>query len=222
MKLALLMVTCRERDERREETLADLAASDWGKGPDVIVRDDESASAPPFCDARTWAIHRIRDTWRRAIAVATSQEADAILCVEDDLRFSKHLWHNLQSWLPLVWLRGGGPYSRDPGHLWASLYDPGLERGVVNLRERYFVPARPGDVYGAQAIIIGRLTAQHVRDRWDAPGAGTNPDEKIARLASERTTLLYHLPSLVDHVQGPSTWGAVAHQAKHFDLNWRA
>ena len=72
----------------RDETLADLRATDWGA--DVVVVVDQ-ARAPDQPKVR--ATDNARETLERA---AQRDRGDLILFLEDDLAFNRHLRHNLQ------------------------------------------------------------------------------------------------------------------------------
>jgi hypothetical protein len=47
-------------------------------------------------------------------------------------------------------------------------------------------------------------------------------DIKLSRLAAPLCPLLFHSPSLVQHVGVASTWGGPYHQASDYDAYWRA
>jgi hypothetical protein len=82
MKITAVMVTCPERSAIRQQTLANLEATDWGEDVTVVV---DQGSGPD-------RIARIDATWQRALAVAAESEADLILTMEDDLRTPPSVW----------------------------------------------------------------------------------------------------------------------------------
>jgi hypothetical protein len=48
-------------------------------------------------------------------------------------------------------------------------------------------------------------------------------DIKISRLAGRlKRQVLYHCPSLVQHVGKSSVWGGPFHQARDFNRHWKA
>ncbi len=46
-------------------------------------------------------------------------------------------------------------------------------------------------------------------------------DIALARLAAQLAPLHYHVPSLVDHLGGESSWSGPQHPAQDFDPEWR-
>ncbi len=215
MILAHLMVTCREREEQRAASLRSLAASDWQQ-PTALIHDKGNGLP---------SILRIRANWLQALEIAAEWKADAILLTEDDVRFGFHFRHNLENWRPLGVAIDHGA---EPGqgsrrdHFFGSLYNPGFDRGVGDQAGRYFVAGRVDRIWGAQAVVMTRPTVQYVLRFWNADDGGGNPDERMPRLASKRTEILYHSPSLVDHAPSESTWGGQPHHACDFDPEWRA
>jgi hypothetical protein len=197
------MVSCRERDDVRAETLASWAETDWPHPPAVDL-DDGSALLVQT---------RIEETWLRALDAAAADDVDFILLLEDDLAFNRFLHHNLERWGPL---QGVGSGARP---FFGSLYFVGQPTLWRDLPGRSIVAA-PEAFWGAQALVLSRGTARHLLARW--PPGPLAHDLKAARLAGEIGPLYGHVPSLVQHRQGPSTWGGAVHHAADFDPAFRA
>ncbi len=75
--------------------------------------------------------------------------------------------------------------------------------------------------FGSQALLLSKEAIDYILPRWnDVSGA---QDIKISRLADRLgSPILYHAPSLVQHVGTQSTWGGGFHQARDFDPFWKA
>lgn len=196
------MLSCEKRAQIREQTLANLAATDWGDR--VSIELDHSLDPRPQ--------GRIEETAKTILCRAYDEGADFLLFLEDDLDFNRHLRHNLQHWRPVV---DAGP----EGHFFASLYNPNvcaLQRDPGNA----VLVADPNTTYGSQALLIARATVLEIIRRWDEVVG--MPDIKMPRLAAAVCPVLYHLPSLVQHMPVPSVWGGSSHRALDFDATWRA
>lgn len=189
----------------RDETLADLRATDWDA--DVVVVVDQ-ARAPGQPKVR--ATDNARETLEHA---AQCDRGDLILFLEDDLAFNRHLRHNLLHWPPIA---GLGP----DDHFCGSLYDPdvgSLDPALDGDTWRIADPALP---YGSQAVLLARPTVHWILDHWRAQrGLG---DLRIFRLAAAVAPIHYHRPSLVQHRPVASGWGGVAHRTESFDPTFRA
>jgi hypothetical protein len=195
------VLSCPEREEMRARTLANLARTDWREDARVVV--DETSY-----DRRQ---ERQERTALRLLEQALADDAPFVLFLEDDLEFNRHLRHNLERWAPLV--------AVGDGHFFASLYNP----SVVPLwrdPQRAFFAADPECVYGSQAIVLSRATVRHVSEHWREM-AGMQ-DIKLSRLTAPLCPLLYHAPSLVQHVGVVSAWGGRYHAAIDYDADWRA
>ncbi len=76
-------------------------------------------------------------------------------------------------------------------------------------------------VFGSQAFLISRTALAYIVQHWHEVGG--MQDIKISRLAGRwKMPVLYHVPSLVQHVGGKSVWGGHFHQARDFDPYWKA
>lgn len=214
MKLAAVMVSCPERSADCAATLGDLARTDLGVYPDVVLDDGEG---PP-------SLERLMRTWARALYQAAQlRNVDLVLLLEDDLRFNRFLRHNIEAWAPV---------RQRQVHFFASLYhNHGFYRvaGQMHPREHYLV-AIPQFATGSQALLVSLPTLRWIVSRWDtATGA---PDQRMPVLAADVTRIFVHVPSLVQHV-GVSTWPLLPsspgrssampqHQAPDFDPDFRA
>jgi hypothetical protein len=196
------MVSCPERAESRERTLANLAATDWTDG--VALAIDEGSGAD--------RIARIDATWRRALALAAESDADVTLLMEDDLDFNRHLRANILQWSRLVGVDAITPF-------FASLYNPGY-RVQHSDREGRFRVLDPSCCWGAQALLVSRVLARYFLGHW-SEGDGP-PDLRMPRLAGRFVRIFCHQPSLVQHIGQVSTWGGFTHEAVDFERDWSA
>jgi len=204
MRVHVRMVSCAERDEVRAGTLASWRESDWGE--ELPVDLDRS-------DALEIAT-RIEETWLQALRGALEAGADVALIVEDDLRFNRFLRHNLGRWAPL---RAALDNPALP--FFGSLYRA-QQRMLWQDPARRYALAAPESYWVAQALLLSRGSARQLLERWEAGGRAH--DIKAARLAAELGPIYCHVPALVQHLDGPSTWGGGAHQAPDFDPDFRA
>jgi hypothetical protein len=202
LRFETLMISCREREQVRKETLERLTATDWSSQVEVIL-DDESGATP---------LDRILRTWSRAIRRAAESSANFVLLLEDDLLFGRWLESNLLAWTPVLRTLPGQAF-------YASLYNPGLHHFHKSVRER-FVVISPQAAWGSQAILMTPMTLRYVLSRWNEDSG--NADERMARLASRVTPLYYHVPSLVEHAPVATTWGGISHRARDFDPSFRS
>jgi hypothetical protein len=195
------MATCAERDAVRQQTLANLAATDWGRER-VIVQMDTGVSPD--------RMERLTQNAYQALARAAQTDAEYILYLEDDLRFNRFLRRNLLAWPPLA--------RRELA--FASLYNPGIKALACDVRENLSV-VDPDSIFGSQAFLMSRSTAKYLVKHWQALEAPL--DLRIARLVARlNRPILYHAPSLVQHVGRRSVWGGRYHRATDFDQFWRA
>ncbi len=200
-RIEAVMISCVERAQVRERTLENLARTDWNGSPLSIE-----------IDASWKEDHQQRRSQYALLALRRSLErnADYILFLEDDLDFNRHIRHNLAHW---------GPLQRGEISL-ASLYNPRLREQAVDLRNNARIIA-PGRIFGSQAFVISRIAVEYIVRNWNRV-AGLQ-DIKIPRLAGRLgRPILYHAPSLVQHIGTRSTWGAGFHQAMDFDPHWKS
>jgi ADP-heptose:LPS heptosyltransferase len=201
MTIEAVMISCPERDHVRRRTLENLAKTDWGDMPLHIHIDTPNGGTPTE--------RQVQSSYR-ALKKSLFYRADYILFLEDDLDFNRHIRHNLCRWDPV----------RRGVVALASLYNPRLREAASDLqRHARFVDANL--VFGSQAFLLSRETVEYILGRWhDVAGM---QDVKISRLAGRLgNPILYHAPSLVQHVGSKSTWGGGFHQAPDFDPVWKA
>jgi len=205
MKIVPYMLSCPERDQVREQTLASFRDSDCLEEPRIVI---ERTGLERRQDRQT---HAALQLLQAAVAEVTRSE-EYILFLEDDLQFNRYLQHNLERWYPLHYLR-------QDDHFFGSLYNPNIGE-LKRDSSRSYIIANPDSVYGSQAFILSPVTARHIIANWqDVIGM---QDIKMSRLASRVCPLYYHTPSLVQHIGATSVWGGCYHLAMDFDLDWRA
>jgi len=195
------MISCPERTDFLRKTLKNLARTDW-----------DAASVHVQMDAETGLNYRDRQTKTAlgALRWSLSTEADYVLFLEDDLAFNRHLRHNVQRWRPL----------RSRVVALAGLYNPNLRESAYDLQNQAVVVA-PDSVFGSQAFLMSMSAVAYVVRHWNQVEG--MQDIKISRLAGRlKYPLLYHCPSLVQHVGSSSVWGGPFHQASDFDPHWKA
>jgi hypothetical protein len=200
---AAYVVTCDERRAALEETLANLRGTDWSAPPHIQVDD---GAAPD-------KLARIHATWIKVLEQVATGATDFALVLEDDLDFNVHLGHNLGAWAPLQGRDGNTPF-------FGSIYNAADHPARWRPAGQPFFIARPRQVWGAQAVILSRLTAAYCLRHWAEEGGAA--DLRMPRLASRLAPVYVHTPSLVQHMGGSSTWGGPFHQAGDFDRDWRA
>jgi hypothetical protein len=199
--VAAWMITCPERDETRQETLASLSASDWPDLPLQVLADPEKTRD---------RIERISRQILHALQQFLDHSARYLLLLEDDLIFNSHLRHNVERWRPY----------RDHEITLAGLYNPGLKEIAFDVAGNA-VAVDPKSMFGRQALLLSRAFVKHAVSAWSTHN--TAADRRLAFLAAQLgRPLYYHAPSLVQHRQVPSTWGGTANQARDFDPDWRA
>ena len=202
MKIAAYMLSCPDRDEMRKRTLANLARTDWNE-PAIVEIDRTNHERRQ---------DRQSETALRLLEHAIANGPEVFLFLEDDLDFNLHLRHNLESWYPLRHLAPGG-------HFFGALYNPKIRHVDRDDALNFFV-ADPIAVYGSQAFVVSAATARHIVSNWNTQ-IGMQ-DIKMSRLASKRTSIYYHQPSLVQHIGVQSAWGGPYHQAIDFQQDWKA
>ncbi len=202
-RFAAYIVTCEERRQVLAETLARLRATDWACEPDLQLDD---GSAPT-------KLARIHATWLRALERVAAGPADFALILEDDLDFNLHLRHNLAAWGPLRGGDGNAPF-------FGSVYNADNRPVLWRPPKQSFFIANAQQVWGAQAVIVSRLTAAYFLAHWSEESGAA--DLRMPRLAARLAPVYIHAPSLIQHVGDASTWGGPFHQARDFDRAWRA
>lgn len=199
-KIAAVMISCTERAEMRSITLNNLARTDWGDEPVTVQSDHE-----------THENHRERQVECALLALKAMirTKADYFLFLEDDLDFNRYIRHNLQQWEPV----------RKGTVTLASLYNPRVHDLGCDIRCQARI-VDPRSVFGSQAFLLSRHTANYIVRRWEEVHG--MQDIRMSRLAAcLGKPLLYHAPSLVQHIGQVSVWGGGFHQAFDFDPDWQ-
>ena len=198
------MMSCDARRELCGLSADALAATDWGEPP-VVVWDE----AP-----HERIQERIVHTAKRVLELATDESDDLFLYLEDDVEFNTALRHNLEHWAPVAERRAGD-------FLFASLYNPNIVVPRAPDDQSPCAVADPRRFYGTQALVLSTATARFVLERLGRPSRPLS-DIRMSRLATRRSPILFHRPSLVRHRVVPSTWGGETHDAVDFSPEWRA
>lgn len=201
VRIAACMISCQTRAKMRQQTLARLARTDWGRAPLCVVIDQERFGLKTDSIAHT--------VWR-ALRRGLASEADYLLHLEDDLEFNRHFRHNLAAW---------GLLARGDLRL-ASLYNPGFPELAWDIRNNV-VLVNPHAFFGSQALLISRDLARFFLNHW-SEGPPTADLKMGALAARDKTPLLCHHPSLVQHRGYRSAWGGGFHEATDFLRDWRA
>lgn len=199
--IAAVMISCPERTDLRRKTLKKLARTDWGTEPIHVLIDTGAAE-----DRR----QRQTDASLSALKQGLEIGADYLLFLEDDLDFNVHLRYNLEHWQPL---------KRRQITL-AGLYNPSLRESACDVARNALV-VEPHCIFGSQALLLSRATVNYVVRNWNRIRG--MQDIRISRLAGRlNRPILYHCPSLVQHVGTESVWGGPFHQAGDFHPFWKA
>ena len=208
IRIDAYILSCPAREVMREQTIANLRATDWGDEPQVEI------------DQTTFARRQERQesTALRLLQRAVADGPDYILFLEDDLEFNRHLRFNLEHWYPLVNTPPRRPF-------FASLYNPngkGRLRTVsfaAETRHAYFV-VDPNTVFGSQAFLLSLVTARYIVEHWN--NVIGMQDIKMSRLAARFGPIYYHTPSLVQHVGVDSAWGGPFQWSADYAGDWKA
>ena len=112
IRIGAVMISCPERDQLRQQTLANLARTDWDGQPVQIQMDEGHGDDHGRRQAQC--------AWL-ALNKALEAPSDYILFLEDDLDFNRHIRHNLLHWRAV----------RTGMAALASLYNPSVQRGGV-------------------------------------------------------------------------------------------
>lgn len=198
-KIKAIMISCPERGQVREQTLANLAATDWDEPVNVQMDEDRGKN------------HRRRQTRCAFLALrsALNLDADYVLFLEDDLQFNVYIRHNLHNW---------GPVKRDFVNL-GGLYNPHLPETACDLANNCRIIAAKS-IFGSQAFLISKNLLKFMLSKWDEVRG--MQDIRISRLAGRfGTNIMYHAPSLIQHVGATSVHGGPFHQAVDFDPTWK-
>jgi hypothetical protein len=212
-RIGLYVVTYPANAASLAPMLESIHASDWGAEPVVVTQPEE------------WPKSRESGSrnYKRTLEAAAADGCDFALLLEDDVRVSRHIKHNLST-LPLV--------ARDQCD-YLGLYIPDLiadpwERREDHLgyrlaRPRYAGPnalwAR-GRVWGAQGLLLSRRLVLAALARWDRLAEGQ--DTRVMSVCAEfGLPLWYTSPCLVEHAPLSSAFGTPTAHAPDFDPDFR-
>jgi len=131
---------------------------------------------------------------RELLRSAVASLSHFVLFLEDDLRFNRHLRHNLVRWLE-DW------HAIPERHFFATLFNPSGASIGTKLNRTTFLDAKCA--FGGQALLFSSSTARHLLDNWDRC-EGLH-DFRMSKLAALLGPIYCHSPSLVQHVSVPST-----------------
>ena len=102
----------------------------------------------------------------------------------------------------------------------ASLYNSGIREQACDTRQNARI-MEAGSIFGSQAFLLSKDAVAHVIRNWNRVEG--KQDIRISRLAGRLgSPILYHAPSLVQHIGTTSVWGGFFHQAMDFDEDWKA
>jgi hypothetical protein len=194
------MLTAPGRASLLAQTLRDLHRTDW-VAP-VCVYQDLAVAQP--------VENRVVAAARGLLEHAVGCGAQFILFLEDDLRFNRHLAHNLSTWSPLHDVTSTDFFV-------ASLYDPGIRALEYCRSDDYFL-ADPGCAYGSQALVMSVPSVRDILEHWDEENGFH--DFRLFRLGARRCPIHYHVPPLVQHVGSPNSVSGVFDCVQEFDPYW--
>jgi len=195
------MISCTARSEVRQQTLENLARTDWGDTPLHLLVDNSDEVA-----------YQERQTRCTYVALKESLERgpDYTLLLEDDLDFNRHIRHNLLNW---------GPVQHGTVTL-ASLYNPQLRELAADLDNNARI-VDPNTTLGSQALLISKETVAFVIRRWETVEGPHGV--RIPRLSARlRRPILVHAPSLIQHIERPKLPAPAFHEAVDFQREWTA
>ena len=208
-RLAAYVVTYPANRKSLDLTLADFRRSDWGAEPEVV---DQPADWPR-------GLASAAANYKRALEQAAADGCDFALVLEDDVRVTRRLRHNLLA-VPLV--------ARDQCDYF-SLFLPDLIQTPWSRREPHlgYRLARPlyagpnatwakFRVWGCQAMLLSRRLVLAAVGKWDALPEGQ--DTRLLTVCKElKLPLWYPDPCLADHAPLRTCFGTPAAYAPDFD-----
>jgi hypothetical protein len=194
-------------------TLEDFRKSDWGEEPIVFMQPDDWPSGKPSASRN----------YRRILEHAYDDGCDFALILEDDVRVSRHLRHNLTT-LPLIRRDQcdylslfipdliDKPWQRQEKHLGYRLAKP-MYAGPNRLWER-------SRIWGSQAYVLSRRFLRAALERWDRLKEGQ--DARVLSICSElQLPLWYSCPCWVEHAPLTSAFATPPTRAPDFDADYR-
>ncbi|MGO8932025.1 MAG: glycosyltransferase family 9 protein [Limisphaerales bacterium] len=195
------MLSCRERESARRETLTNLASTDWADRPVHIQMDEEHFSRKEDDQAYT--------AWR-GLQAGLQTDADYVLFLVDDLEFNHCFFSNLRAWPPL----------RRRQITVASLLNPGFLE-LARIPSSSAMVADPRALFAAKALLISRRAVRFFLEHWSEGPAGV--DLKLGALSARLDCpVLCHRPSLVRPAWRRSIVGGRSYPARDFKRDWQA
>ena len=194
-------MTCPERKKELKATLKSFAASDLEVKPKTFSLSKENKRQAQIENAYNVL------TW------ADKQDCDYLMFCEDDIIINRYIVSNLKQWTPVKY----------EFCLVASLYD-NLRPvpGTVRDNFRQLTPSNFGD---SQCILIKKCFISFILSQWDKHHPAQLHGFRIFHsLFGVNQNLIFHNPSLVQHVGTVSSWGngRFFSQVENFDREWRA
>jgi hypothetical protein len=199
------MMSCEKRAAVLECTCDSFRRTDWGEAPVVDVAIDWQPIEQPRLGRMAKDVYGLL---RRAVA----GPPQFVLFLEDDIRFNRHLRHNVERWLESL-------CAAPDRHFFATLFNPSGASIGTRVSETTFVV----DVkcaFASQALLFSTVTTHHMLHNWNKH-MGPH-DIRMYQLAALLGPIYCHSPSLVQHRNVPSTWGGPAVRAPDFLAEWRA
>jgi hypothetical protein len=199
--ISAIMLSHATHAEIRDQTLQNLAATDWKDLPLQIKIENG-----PKDDQGAW----LKKITLSALRENFENQSHYLLFLEDDLNFNRNIRHNLYNWKPLT----TGTVRM------ASLYNPNVCELACDVANNARFVA-PRSVFGGQAILISRDAVRHLLRRRPMPQKQEPFGlSGFARLLQK--PVHYHAPSLVQHIGSPDDKTKKLHQAMDFELLWKA
>ncbi len=199
--LLTCMLSLPERATALQNTLANLARTDWADRFVHVVIDEQRFTRPE---------ERLAHTAWRALRMALRSSTDYILLLQDDLVFADRFFQNLCSW----------PVLSQRQLTLATLFNADL-RELARFPTSDAIAIDPRTLRGSEALLISRPAAQLFVDHWQQ-----RPDLPGAKMGLLATRLQYpvfcHAPSLVRRVRPRSAPGKEFLQACDFKADWLA
>ncbi len=200
IKLFACLVSSPEHAEIHRQTLAGLAATDWGHRPvwlqlheQRFTRKSDNAAHAAWC----------------AIQTGLRSQAEFILYLEDGLAFNRFFLHNLETW----------PWLRERQITLASLFNPGFAE-LGRSRADCGIVVHPSTWLGSQALLLSRSMAEYCLAHWfEGPAAwDMKPGWLAARL--ERPVVC-HWPSLVKPAGKHDSPAGRVDPVRDFKMDWK-
>jgi hypothetical protein len=201
LRMEAVIVSSAGRNQLLEQTIANLARTDWGEAPAHVEICGGNGEGVDFEQAACAYM---------ALRACLERSTDYVLFLKDALDFNRHLRHNLAAWSPLKSTRVR----------LASLYNPRVRELACDLRNNARI-VEPNFVFSSRALLISRVTVKYLVRHWNDSKGGQ--DFKFFNLAARmRRPIFYHAPSLAQQTEATPPSAANDYPAMDFDPDWRA